>query len=309
MAMPAGASEPQGQLPLAPIVRGQHAGKRYIQVYRPYNIYNYTCIQDATKSALFNRLPHPENFRTVDSVGNELILVLKFIRLSHIKLISYYIIIYIQVKSLKLPSDFVTISARQRHFDIILDLCCCSILFICACSSKTDVVQLKLVYFIFKTPRIFSSEMFYIRLDYLLLQNLIIIIDSFLNLFGSLFYLLYNIYVPQVRPWIDYVVTFAAALIILVCNCIIICMVTRSHKMQAAVSSADETKARGKARHMVAMLVTVSIGFIIMALPLQVYGFKGAYYIQISVGYNVRLGLLPEQLQVKAQCDDIFLTR
>ena len=74
----------------------------------------------------------------------------------------------------------------------------------------------------------------------------------------------------RVRPWLDNAITFTAAAIILCSNVIIILTVQRSIKKQKQMTSELETKAHTKAHRMVPMLVTISLTFLVLALPLQV---------------------------------------
>ena len=72
----------------------------------------------------------------------------------------------------------------------------------------------------------------------------------------------------DIRPWLDYVITFAAALIIILCNIVIITKVKHSGKLQKSMSVKDGGSS--KANQMVPMLVTTSLVFLVLALPLQI---------------------------------------
>ena len=75
----------------------------------------------------------------------------------------------------------------------------------------------------------------------------------------------------NVRPWIDYGITFFAALVIVISNGIIIFTMTRTtilNKMMKTRQSADEQ--HKSSSHLIVMLVSTSITFVCLALPLQI---------------------------------------
>ena len=75
----------------------------------------------------------------------------------------------------------------------------------------------------------------------------------------------------RIRPWIDYVATFGAATVILISNFAIIYALFRSNKMHKTATVSKEGRSGStQHRHMIAMLVTVSIAFLFLALPLQI---------------------------------------
>ena len=74
----------------------------------------------------------------------------------------------------------------------------------------------------------------------------------------------------QIRPWLDYTITFTAVLIIIIANIIIILQVQRSSKMQQDSAAYRKDKAQSASNQMITMLVTTSLVFLILALPLQI---------------------------------------
>lgn len=74
----------------------------------------------------------------------------------------------------------------------------------------------------------------------------------------------------DIRPWLDYVITFLAALIIIVCNIVIIVAVNRSGRLQKHVANVKDSESGSKVRQMIPMLVTTSLCFLVLALPLQI---------------------------------------
>ncbi len=74
----------------------------------------------------------------------------------------------------------------------------------------------------------------------------------------------------QIRPWLDYAITLFAALVIVISNGVIISVVCKSIRMRKKTASAMEGETDRKAMQMIPMLVTTSLAFFILALPLQV---------------------------------------
>lgn len=76
----------------------------------------------------------------------------------------------------------------------------------------------------------------------------------------------------DIRPWLDYAITFTAAAIIIACNVIIIYGVKRSEKSQKELtdSRGSDFALKSKSRAMIPLLVSTSLVFLILALPLQI---------------------------------------